>query len=173
MCLAMKPVGKPDAGNPHVRFDERGGETEPPKAATAPFLDSTRNSVSGRSRREIGGPWSCVLTRLCRGNVGFAVWRHVSGVRNHCESMGATAAVGVIRSTASASGSAGRCAQPGMRQGELGVMRAGRSDGDLDATDGDGDAGAEFEQLQADGAAGRLRQFGVRQTIRRKASSRT
>ena len=25
--LAMKPVGKPDAGNPHVRFDERGGET--------------------------------------------------------------------------------------------------------------------------------------------------
>src|SRR5512132_3421941 len=63
-----------------------------------------------------------------------------------------------------ASGSAGRCAQPGMRQGELGVMRAGRSDGDLDATDGDGDAGAEFEQLQADGAAGRLRQLGVRQT---------
>src|SRR5512132_1610334 len=61
-------------------------------------------------------------------------------------------------------GSAGRCAQPGMRQGELGVMRAGRSDGDLDATDGDGDAGAEFEQLQADGAAGRLRQLGVRQT---------
>ena len=28
VCLAMKPVGKPDAGNPHVRFDERGGETE-------------------------------------------------------------------------------------------------------------------------------------------------
>src|SRR3954454_21676104 len=25
--LTMKPVGKPDAGNPHVRFDERGGET--------------------------------------------------------------------------------------------------------------------------------------------------
>ena len=24
-----KPVGKPDAGNPHVRFDERGRETEP------------------------------------------------------------------------------------------------------------------------------------------------
>src|SRR5512132_518057 len=63
-----------------------------------------------------------------------------------------------------ASGSAGWCAQPGMRQDELGVMRAGRSDGDLDATDGDGDAGAEFEQLQADGAAGRLRQLGVRQT---------
>ena len=24
----MKPVGEPDAGNPHVRFDERGWETE-------------------------------------------------------------------------------------------------------------------------------------------------
>src|ERR1700688_4810400 len=25
--LTVKPVGKPDAGNPHVRFDERGRET--------------------------------------------------------------------------------------------------------------------------------------------------
>jgi hypothetical protein len=41
----MKPVGKPAAGNPHVRFDERGGETERTdviEADTAPFLDSTR-----------------------------------------------------------------------------------------------------------------------------------
>ena len=40
----MKPVGKPDAGNPHVRFDERGGETgrlDDIEADTAPFLDST------------------------------------------------------------------------------------------------------------------------------------
>jgi len=40
----MKPVGKPDAGNPHVRFDERGGETgrlDAFEADTAPFLDST------------------------------------------------------------------------------------------------------------------------------------
>jgi hypothetical protein len=36
----MKPVGKPDAGNPHVRFDERGGETGR-ESDTAPFLDST------------------------------------------------------------------------------------------------------------------------------------
>jgi hypothetical protein len=35
-----KPVGKPDAGNPHVRFDERGGETGH-ASDTAPFLDST------------------------------------------------------------------------------------------------------------------------------------
>jgi hypothetical protein len=39
----MKPVGKPDAGNPHVRFDERGRETGQLHfaQATAPFLDST------------------------------------------------------------------------------------------------------------------------------------
>src|ERR1700730_17382399 len=24
VCLAVKPVGEPDAGNPHIRFDERG-----------------------------------------------------------------------------------------------------------------------------------------------------
>jgi hypothetical protein len=39
--LTMKPVGKPGAGNLHVRFDERGGETERYKSGTAPFLDST------------------------------------------------------------------------------------------------------------------------------------
>src|SRR3954462_4784628 len=42
--LAVKPVGKPDAGNPHVRFDERGRETGCCRMAqaTAPVLDSTR-----------------------------------------------------------------------------------------------------------------------------------
>ncbi|MEA2773974.1 MAG: hypothetical protein QOD93_6936, partial [Acetobacteraceae bacterium] len=39
---AAKPVGKPDAANPHVRFDERGGETGR-TSDTAPFLDSTAN----------------------------------------------------------------------------------------------------------------------------------
>ena len=29
VCLSAKPVGEPDAGNLHVRFDERGVETEP------------------------------------------------------------------------------------------------------------------------------------------------
>jgi hypothetical protein len=39
----VKSVGKPDAGNPHVRFDERGRETGrlAKPQATAPFLDST------------------------------------------------------------------------------------------------------------------------------------
>ena len=35
----VKPVGKPDAVAPHVRFDERGWETG--LYATAPVLDST------------------------------------------------------------------------------------------------------------------------------------
>jgi hypothetical protein len=41
----MKPVGKPDAGIRHVRFDERGGETGRCRMAqaTAPLLDSTKS----------------------------------------------------------------------------------------------------------------------------------
>jgi hypothetical protein len=43
VCLSMKPVGKPNAGNRHVRFDERGWETGRRRMAqaTAPILDST------------------------------------------------------------------------------------------------------------------------------------
>src|SRR5690242_3019960 len=41
------PVGKPDAGDQHVRFDERGRETEqaPRSIATAPVLDSTKKEA--------------------------------------------------------------------------------------------------------------------------------
>ena len=75
----MKPVGKPDAGNPHVRFDERRLETElwrelrhrhgrkPPAnstasqpTATAPVVDSTgvlhqqpANRIGGQSDVEV------------------------------------------------------------------------------------------------------------------------
>src|SRR5712692_10715144 len=37
--LCENSVGKPDAGNRHVRFDERGRETG--RTGAAPFLDST------------------------------------------------------------------------------------------------------------------------------------
>src|SRR5438045_2098084 len=39
VSLTMKSVGKPDAGNRHVRFDERGEETERCRTAqvTAPL----------------------------------------------------------------------------------------------------------------------------------------
>jgi len=42
--LTVKPVGKLDAGNPHVQFGERGRETERCRMAqaTAPILDSTK-----------------------------------------------------------------------------------------------------------------------------------
>jgi hypothetical protein len=45
--LAVKPVGKPDAGNRHVRFDERGWETGRCRMAqaTAPILDSTFSDI--------------------------------------------------------------------------------------------------------------------------------
>jgi hypothetical protein len=45
--LAVKPVGKPDAGNRLVRFDERGWETERCRMAqaTAPILDSTISEI--------------------------------------------------------------------------------------------------------------------------------
>ena len=48
VCRAVKPVGKPDAGNPHVRFDERGRETERCRMAqaTAPVLDSTTDDTA-------------------------------------------------------------------------------------------------------------------------------
>jgi len=53
VCLAVKPVGKPDAGNRLVRFDERGWETERCRMAqaTAPILDSTRLCENVREQR--------------------------------------------------------------------------------------------------------------------------
>ncbi len=64
--LPMKPVGKPDGGNPHVRFDERGRETEPlaQPQATAPFLDFTSDASPTRAqRRTRGGGWRCASAR--------------------------------------------------------------------------------------------------------------
>jgi hypothetical protein len=48
----VKPVGKPDAGNPHVRFDERGGETGRAND-TAPFLDSTGSPAGLRVEKSL------------------------------------------------------------------------------------------------------------------------
>jgi hypothetical protein len=50
VCLTMKPVGEPDALIGHVRFDERGWETERCRMAqaTAPILDSTESALSRR-----------------------------------------------------------------------------------------------------------------------------
>src|ERR1035437_483311 len=47
--LAVKPVGEPDAGDRHVRFDERGWETERCRMAqaTAAILDSTISDMGG------------------------------------------------------------------------------------------------------------------------------
>ena len=51
VCLTVKPVGEPDALIGHVRFDERGWETERCRMAqaTAPILDSTKANMPVRS----------------------------------------------------------------------------------------------------------------------------
>ena len=51
VCLTVKPVGEPDALIGHVRFDERGWETERCRMAqaTAPILNSTISDMP---------PWS-------------------------------------------------------------------------------------------------------------------
>ena len=68
----MKPVGEPYAGNPHVRFDERGRETERchMAQATAPILDSTeaRSANVHYQRRVIGVKRTAMLRR---GNACF------------------------------------------------------------------------------------------------------
>src|SRR4051794_1035929 len=78
--LAVKPVGKPDAGNPHVRFDERGRETGCCRMAqaTAPVLDSTDQgqeaSCPGRHPRP-----AAPGHRPCRGHSGPRGWRSAHG----------------------------------------------------------------------------------------------
>jgi hypothetical protein len=48
---AKKPLGKPDAGNPHVRFDERGWETgDRQKVSHRAVLDSTTLSAAARDK---------------------------------------------------------------------------------------------------------------------------
>ena len=48
VCLTVKPVGEPDALIGHVRFDERGWETEccQMAQATAPILNSTKADLA-------------------------------------------------------------------------------------------------------------------------------
>ena len=52
VCVRVKPVGKPDAVAPHVRFDERGWETG--LYATAPILDSTGWAKIRKVRHSLG-----------------------------------------------------------------------------------------------------------------------
>ena len=60
MGRTVMPVGKPDAGNQHVRFDERGRETEraPQSTATAPVLDSTNSRRTHKLRTSLVNPAS-------------------------------------------------------------------------------------------------------------------
>jgi len=53
----MKPVGEPYAGNPHVRFDERGVETERwPHGPKQPRLSSTLPSETLEHAKDLVKP---------------------------------------------------------------------------------------------------------------------
>ena len=80
VCLTMKPVGEPDALIGHVRFDERGWETERCRMAqaTAPILDSTitdqwdvtrdtrpQGTEQGRALNLRFATWTYVLSNPC------------------------------------------------------------------------------------------------------------
>ena len=51
MCLKATFVGEPDAGNPHVRFDERDVETGHGEAINRPLLNYRATSRLYASRR--------------------------------------------------------------------------------------------------------------------------
>jgi hypothetical protein len=74
VCPAVKLVGKPDAGNRHVRFDERGRETGRCRTAqaTAPFLDSTNEPPLEpvRIRRVAASHSKGAMPGLCTSSMG-------------------------------------------------------------------------------------------------------
>src|SRR5215831_17365271 len=58
VCLTMKPVGEPDAGDRHVRFDERGWETACCRMAqaTAPIVGGKLHGMPPRDIEAIPTP---------------------------------------------------------------------------------------------------------------------
>src|SRR6516162_5800296 len=82
----MKPVGKPDAGNRHIRFDERGWETGRwPTGPKLPRLSSTLPLyacvLAGRDRKTQKHVWMAPLLQgFFRGMMFFGGCGHVYGV---------------------------------------------------------------------------------------------
>jgi hypothetical protein len=83
MCLTVKPVGVPDALIRHVRFDERGWETERCRMAqaTAPILLLTS---AGRSVVSTGGS---VTRRLKKSDPAMRVRRSEASRAASCASL--------------------------------------------------------------------------------------
>jgi hypothetical protein len=135
----MKSVEKPDAGNPHVRFDERGGETERIdviEADTAPFLDSTQRLASRTVAlgRELSlGAWAPVSSLDLRCGLGFGV--------------GGIGLCGAIWPRRSRSGGLKRDREAADEPG----VWAGSGEGDPDARGGFDDACPELEKAKSDG----------------------
>ncbi len=81
----MKPVGEPDAGNPQVRFDERGRETGPiapwASRAPAPVLDSTRLTAEARDRPAITSLRLLAVLTVLSKYASLIQWGSSSGAR--------------------------------------------------------------------------------------------
>jgi hypothetical protein len=83
-CLTVKPVGEPDALIGHVRFDERGWETERCRMAqaTAPILDST--IASFRCAAKLVGYWTNNGQKSARTLTGSAAIDPSATLAVHC-----------------------------------------------------------------------------------------
>jgi hypothetical protein len=77
VCLALKPVGEPDAGDRHVRFDERGWETErwplAPSYRAHPRLYQSVSAATSAMTVAIGGQADEEWTPFKRSRLTLAV----------------------------------------------------------------------------------------------------
>ena len=63
----MKSVGKPDAGNPHVRFDERGRETGDWQSLKPPRPSSTLQPAKTRAETTLTDTIDRLARHLVKG----------------------------------------------------------------------------------------------------------
>ncbi len=68
VCLAMKPVGEPYAVVPHVRFDEKGWETEPGYAGMRSRTERFSNNPPDTYRHRAQSLLYHLLNKACGGN---------------------------------------------------------------------------------------------------------
>src|SRR6266851_10274366 len=87
MRLRANPIGEPDAANLHVRFDERGAETEAMVwTATPAFGESCRQQLSPRPNAT--APLLDSTAAATRGNdKSGAHRRHGQATHQHCASV--------------------------------------------------------------------------------------
>ena len=63
----VKPVGEPDAANPHVRFDERGVETEQGEVREAPTTERVGQQLGWYCQLNESGAFMAATTGIPEG----------------------------------------------------------------------------------------------------------